>query len=147
MSLDDASIDAMGDEELRSEMKALRDRYRAMHRRAQHSITARDRAEVQRRLDREVSISKRRIEAWHFEFKRVCQSHSIVKKMFEAAARKLGLPHGRYHSVNDLPFRGPYDGNLYANVYLTPQGGIETFNVLDVVEQAIGNASGADKAA
>lgn len=136
-SLDDRTIDAMGEDELRSALKDLRGRYVLMHRRAQCAVSARDRQSLQRLADRWKDQCERRGEAWLNEFTRVCAGHAIFQDLYEAAARKLGLPHGSYHSVMDIPFGKQGDGKIYANVYLSKQGGIETFDVAEAVKKAI----------
>lgn len=136
-SLDDRTIDAMSEGELRAALKELRGRYALMHRRAQVAPPAGEKATYVGRAQRSDAIADRWRDAWMREFNRVLASHRMIKEIYEVAAKKLGLPHGLYHSVSDLPFGRRGDGRLYANVFLTKQGGIETFDVVDTVRKAI----------
>lgn len=142
-SLDDASIAGMSEDELRAELSSLRDRYRALHRREQRAVAYTERAGLRNQITRANETAERRSKAWLYEFERVCKTHQVMKEIFELAAKKLNLPHGLYHSVSDLAFGRKYDGGIYANVLLDrKKGGIATFNVKDVVDQAI-NANAA----
>ncbi|MDH1268930.1 hypothetical protein N5C81_14995 [Rhizobium pusense] len=136
-SLDDRTIDGMSEDELRAALKDLRGRYALMHRRAQCAVPAKDRDGLRALADRWEKAAERRSNAWLREFTRVCSGHRIFRDLYELAAKKLGLPHGMYHSVSDLPFGRRGDGRIYANVYLSPQGGIETFDVVETVRKAI----------
>jgi len=136
-SLDDRTIDAMGEDELRSALKDLRGRYVLMHRRAQCAVPARERNGLRLLAERWQQSAERRSKSWMNEFNRVCAGHAVFKDLYKAAAKKLGLPYGRYHSVMDSPFGGKGDGKIYANVYLTQSGGIETIDVAEAVKKAI----------
>lgn len=136
-SLDDRNIDAMSADELKTALKDLRGRYASMHRRAQCAVPARERNGIRLLAERWEQAAERRSQAWLNEFNRVCAGHAVFKDLYEAAARKLGLPYGRYHSVMDSPFGGKGDGKIYANVYLTQRGGIETIDVAEAVKKAI----------
>lgn len=76
---------------------------------------------------------------------RLTKTFATFKRIFEAAAVVLDLPHERYHSVMDWSFKDtvyrfkPTDnepGLIYANVYLTKMGGVVSYDVAEVVEEA-----------
>jgi hypothetical protein len=87
-----------------------------------------------------------RTEAWSHSFDRFLATTSSMKTIYEAAAPVLNLPYGKYHSVADFCFtdtKYPYKsslaepGSIYANVFLPGMGGIASYNINDVVVEAI----------
>lgn len=126
-------------QEARAALKASRETNRSLHRRVQElesseAVKARKEGywELRGRVDH---LSQ----AWLREFDRVIFAHGQLKKVYEVAAPVLGLPYGRYHSVMDSAFIKSEEmgKGVFANVYLTPKGGVETYDVVDTVRKAI----------
>lgn len=70
---------------------------------------------------------------WHSEFDRLGRAFNQVKEYFEVAAKALGLPYGKYHSVNDCQLESGKDGVIRANVI--HENKVQSFSILDVITQ------------
>jgi len=77
--------------------------------------------------------------AWHSEFDRLGRAFDQARGYFEVAAKALGLPYGKYHSVNDCQLESGKDGVIRANVI--HENKVQSFSILEVLTKLAEQAS------
>jgi len=131
------------------ERDAARETNRELHRRAQAHESKQQELLRETGYYEQKSLAKMWSASWKQEFDRVCSSHQHFKAIYEIAAKALGLPYGKYHSVMDMKFaQAPHknpDRRIFANVYVNyPDGGCESFDVIDAVKSLADRAEAAE---
>lgn len=121
----------------------LRETNKRLNRRVQ---TLESSAAYESRIDRLENKLNLYRQNWLSEFDRRGAQHDSWKKVYQLCAPHLDLPCDCFHSVMDFhqvdpefPFRlDPGEqGRVYANVYLSRQGGIRSFDIVGVVEALV----------
>ena len=120
----------MNIEELIFENEHLKKRNTELHRRLQQKESPWQ-AEVNSLRFRSEYSEKRS----QFDFRRVCNAHAEMKEVFKMIAPLYGIKCDIFHSVMDSKFSNSSAKGIWANVYLTKKGGIESHNVLDLVKR------------
>lgn len=118
-------------EELEYEVEYLRKRNAELHRRLQQKESPWQSEVNSLRLRSEYSEKRSR-----FDFKRMCNAHNEMQEVFKMIAPIYGIKCDTFHSVMDWKFGEKKEG-IWANVYLTKQGGIESHKVLDLVKRLV----------
>lgn len=77
-----------------------------------------------------------------FAFKRMCNAHDEMKQVFKLIAPRYDLPCEKFNSVMDNKFCDSEAEGIWANVYLSKMGGIESYNVLDLVKRFVNDHKG-----
>jgi len=119
-------------EELEFEIEYLKKRNQELHRRLQQKESP---------WQAEVNSLRLRLEwnekSCNFSFKRLCNAHNEMKEIFKMIAPLYDLPCKSFHSVMDDNFNDRTADGIWANVYLTKMGGIESFKILDLVKRLV----------
>jgi len=124
-------------EELEYEIDHLRKRNAELHRRL-HQKESPWQAEVNSlRLRSEYREKRSR-----FDFKRMCNAHNEMQEVFKMIAPLYDIPCKRFHSVMDSNCNDREATGIWANVYLTKMGGIESHNVLELVRRFVNDRKG-----
>lgn len=123
-------------EELEFEIEHLRKRNTELHRRLQQKESPWQSEVNGLRLRSEYSEKRSR-----FDFKRLCTAHNEMKEVFKLIAPIYSIKCDIFHSVMDWKFGERKEG-IWANVYLTKMGGIESHNVLDLVRRFVKDIKG-----
>jgi len=123
-----------------AEIERLRGVNRELHRRAQLVEAPAQSYADQLKYCRELAL--RGWDSRMLDFRRMCDAHQEIQRIFLEVARVFPYPQGgaHRHSVMDSRWgEGSIatPGEIYANCYLSPQGGIQSYRVLDEVRRAI----------
>ena len=73
----------------------------------------------------------------HFSFRRLCNAHNEMQEVFKLIAPLYNIKCDIFHSVMDSKFGENGVPGIWANVYLSRKGGIESHNVLDLVRRLV----------
>lgn len=123
-------------EALEREVDALRESNRQLHRRAQQIEAPREQCKALIR-----QANNHWGDTWVHEFNRLIGAHTEIKGIFLELARAYDYPQdGKHmHSCMDSNVELPSEtnGGVWANCFLTRQGGVKSFRVLDEVRRAI----------
>ena len=120
------------EKELLAEIAYLRKRNNELHRRLQLKESPWQSEVNSLRLRREwMEQSERQ------SFRRLMEAHSELKEIFKMIAPLYDIPCKIFHSVMDSNFHERTAGGVWANVYLSRKGGIESYRVTDLVKKLV----------
>ena len=123
-------------EELEFEIEHLKKRNQELHRRLQLKESP---------WQAEINSLRLRIEwkekSCQFSFKRLCNAHKEMKEIFKMIAPLYDIPCERFHSVMDSNCNDRMADGIWANVFLTKMGGIESYKVVDVVKRLVSDVT------
>ena len=119
-------------EQLEFEIAQLKKRNQELHRRLQQKDSP---------WQSEVNSLRLRLE-WkegseRFAFRRMCNAHNELQQIFKMIAPLYDLPCKSFHSVMDSNVNDNTADGIWANVYLTKKGGVESYNVIDTVKRLV----------
>lgn len=117
-------------EQLEAENEHLKKRNTELHRRLQQKESPWQSEVIGLRLRSEWSEKRSR-----FDFRRLCNAHDEMKEVFKMIAPLYDIKCDIFHSVMDSNFHDREATGIWANVYLTKRGGIESHNILDLVRR------------
>ena len=119
---------------LRAEVLRLRNTNKVLNRRA----TGAD-SPWQGRAMRAESLMRHYKESSWFSFDRLCRAHDNLRDIYLALYEARGLPLPKLHSVMDSRCDGGEGSKerVWANVFLTPWGGMRSECVVDAVRQSL----------
>ena len=123
-------------EQLEAENEHLKKRNAELHRRLQQKESPWQSEVNGLRLRAEWSEKSQ----W-FAFKRMCNAHNEMKEVFKMIAPLYDIKCDIFHSVMDSNCNDREATGIWANVYLTKRGGIESHNVLDLVKRLVSDVT------
>ncbi len=119
-------------ETLERDIDSLRDTNRSLNRRA-NAVESPWRKEVEKlKVEKEMYVM-----TWVYQFGRTGEAFEYLKRIYEACATEIGLPRGRYSSINDCSHAVKGEPYTVRVAVIHENGTVEVHRVLDVVIAAI----------
>ena len=116
------------EEILLATIASLQKTNRSLNRRA-NALESPWRKEVERlKIENEMCRS-----SWVHQFDRTGGAFDYLKRIYAACAAELGLPHGRYSSVNDCSHAVRGEPYTVRAAVIRDDGTVEVYRILDVV--------------
>lgn len=131
------------------ERDEARDTNRDLHRRAQGHESEEAQQLRMVKYQEGNRLSKMWGDMWKAEFDRLLSAHNELQLVYEEAARVLGMPFGKYHSVMDSAYGKRPDQarprEVFANVFINyPNGGVQSFSVVESVRSLAARATASE---